>query len=89
MDGWRDGWMDGWKASWKTTTTSFIIPRLNPVLNAQVCVYLTIHYIYAKRVYYIMTAKCRRRHAAAYRPTQNAFPYFWSNKSQNLFLKNH
>jgi hypothetical protein len=57
--------------------------------NAQVCVYLMVHYICAKNIYYIVTAKCHRRHAAAYWTTQNAFPYFWSNKSQNLFLKNH
>jgi len=54
---------------------------LNPVLNAQVCVYLMVHYICAKKVYYAVTTKCRKQHAIVYRTTLNAFPYFWSNKS--------
>jgi len=71
------------------TFSTFIGTSLNPMRNAQVCVYLTVHYICAKNVYYAVTAKCCRQHAAAYRTTQNAFPYFWSNKSQIFFLKNH
>jgi hypothetical protein len=57
--------------------------------NAQVCVYLTVHYICAKKVYYAMMAKCHRKHVPAYGKTQNAFPYFWSNKSQIFLKKNH
>jgi hypothetical protein len=55
-------------------TESLLDTSLNPVPNAQVCVYLTVHYICAKKVYYAVMAKCHRQHAAAYRTTQNAFP---------------
>jgi hypothetical protein len=71
------------------TSCNLITTSLNLVPNAQVCVYLTIHYICAKKVYYTMTTKCRKRHAAAYWTTQNAFPYFWSNKSQIIIFLNH
>ncbi len=55
MDGWQDGWMESFISSrprltimlddhaWRPRPLLHIVTSLNPVPNAQVCVYLTVH----------------------------------------------